>query len=246
MSNLLIVAELHPQHGGDPGLIREMIRVAKLNGADICKFQLYDAVALLGSDQWRYLELTQAQTEQIKQWCDEDDIEFMASVFDHERLAWCEALGVRRYKIASRSVMGDPDLCRAVLALGKPTIISLGAWTGPGKPYGQSEQIQYLYCKAKYPELMSDLGDFPEDFAAAGLAGYSDHTLGIEACLLAIARGASVVEKHLTLDKTRGRPTEKGHVGSMTPDELNDLRRTGGLMLRARRAIAAAHAKSGS
>jgi sialic acid synthase SpsE len=244
MSELLIVAELHPQHGGDLGLIREMIRVAKLNGADVCKFQLYDAVALLGSDQWQYLQLTQDQTAQIKQWCDEDDVEFMASVFDRERLGWCEALGVRRYKIASRTVVGDPDLCHAILDLGKPAIISLGAWTGPGKPYGQSSQIQYLYCKAKYPALMSDLGDFPENFPAEGLAGYSDHTLGIEACLLAIARGASVVEKHLTLDKTRGRPTEKGHVGSMTPEELNDLRRTGGLMFRARRAIETARANS--
>src|SRR5437868_6073857 len=120
MSELLIVAELHPQHSGDLGVIREMIRVAKLNGADICKFQLYDAVALLGSDEWKYLELTQAQTEQVKAWCEEDDIEFMASVFDRERLGWCEALGVHRYKIASRTVVGDPELCGAILGIGKP------------------------------------------------------------------------------------------------------------------------------
>jgi N,N'-diacetyllegionaminate synthase len=239
-SNLLIVAELHPQHGGDFGLVREMIRTAKLNGADIAKFQLYDAVALLGSDQWRYLEFTQEQTAQVKQWCEEDDLEFMASVFDSERLQWCEELGVRRYKIASRTVVGDAALCRAILDLGKETIISLGSWTGDGKPFGTSDQVRYLYCKAKYPALLSDLGDFPEDFPGAGLAGYSDHTLGIEVPLLAIARGASIVEKHYTLDKTRGRATEKGHVGSMTPPELDDLRRTGGLIFRARRAIQAA------
>jgi sialic acid synthase SpsE len=239
-TDLMIVAELHPQHGGDFGLLREMIRAAKLNGADIAKFQLYDAVALLGSDQWRYLEFTQEQTAQVKQWCDEDNIEFMASVFDLERLRWCEELGVRRYKIASRTVVANEALCRAILDIGKETIISLGSWTGAGKPYGTGDQVRYLYCKAKYPALLSDLGDFPENFQASELAGYSDHTLGIEVCLLAIARGATIVEKHFTLDKTRGRATEKGHICSMTPPELSELRRTGGLLLRARRAIQAA------
>jgi sialic acid synthase SpsE len=217
-----------------------MIRQSRLNGADIAKFQLYDAVALLGSDQWHYLELSQEQTAQAKQWCDEDGIEFMASVFDRQRLAWCEELGVHRYKIASRTVTNDPDLCRTILDLGKETIISLGSWTGPGLPFGQSDQIRYLYCKAKYPALLSDLADFPDDFPRQGLSGYSDHTLGIEVCLLAVARGAAVLEKHLTLDKTRGRSTEKGHVGSMIPSELDSLRRTGGLMYRARRAMLAA------
>jgi sialic acid synthase SpsE len=242
VDDLTIIAELHPQHGGDPGVTREMIRQARLNGADVAKFQLYDAAALLGPN-WQYLELSQEQTAQVKQWCDEDGIEFMASIFERRRLDWCEELGVKRYKIASRTVTGDPELCKAILALGKETIISLGNWTGPGFPYGQSDQIKYLYCKARYPALMADMTDFPDDLPGNGLAGYSDHTLGIEVCLLAVARGAAILEKHFTLDKTRGRSTEKGHVGSMIPAELNDLRRTGGLMFRARRAILAAQGR---
>jgi sialic acid synthase SpsE len=234
---LEIIAELHPQHGGDLGILREMIRQAKLNGADVAKVQLYDAVALLGSADWSYLQLSRETTAQLKGWCDEDEIEFMASVFDHERLGWCEELGVRRYKIASRTVTGDVELCRSILATGKPAIVSLGNWNRPGKPFGEDEPVKYLYCKAKYPALYTDLADFPDDFPAAGLAGYSDHTIGIEVALLSIGRGAAVVEKHLTLDKTRGRPTEKGHAGSMTPQELNTLRRIGGLLYRARRAI---------
>ena len=235
---LEIIAELHPQHGGQPGMIREMIRQAKINGADVAKFQLYDAVALLKSDQWKYLELTEADTYQIKRWCDEEEIEFMASVFDHERLAWCEQAGVARYKIASRTVTTDPDLCKAILDKGKETIVSLGAWTEPGKPFAPSAQIKYLYCKAKYPAFLDDLADFPADFPAQGLAGLSDHTLGLEVCLLAVARGATVLEKHFTLDKTRGINTEKGHIASLTPVELGELRRIGGALQRTRQKLA--------
>jgi len=234
---LEIIAELHPQHGGDMGVIREMIRQAKLNGAHVAKIQLYDAAALLGSDQWSYLQFTEQDTQRIKKWCDQEEIEFMASVFDRERLRWCESIGVARYKIASRSVIGDPGLCRAILDLGKPTLISLGAWPHPEKPFGVSEQIAYLYCKANYPTFLEDLADFPKDFPKEGFAGYSDHTIGIEVCLLAIARGATLLEKHFTLEKTRGKPTEKGHIGSMLPHELNTLARVGGALSRAQNAI---------
>jgi sialic acid synthase SpsE len=231
---LEIIAELHPQHGGQLGMIREMIRQAKINGADVAKFQLYDAVELLKSDAWRYLELSEEDTRRIKRWCDEEEIEFMASVFDHNRLAWCERLGVRRYKIASRTVTADPDLCQAILHTGKETIVSLGSWSGTDKPFGAVGHIKYLYCKAKYPALLDDMGDFPADFAEMGLAGLSDHSLGLDVCLLAVARGATVLEKHFTLDKTRGSTTEKGHVASMTPAELWELRRIGGSLQRAR------------
>ncbi|MCC7165030.1 MAG: N-acetylneuraminate synthase family protein [Anaerolineae bacterium] len=234
-----IIAELHPQHGGDKGTLREMIRQAKINGAHVAKFQLYDAPTLLGSDAWSYLQLTQEDVAQIKQWCDEDDIEFMASVFDATRLNWLEEIGVQRHKIASRTVTTDIPLCKAILATGKETIVSLGSWALPGKPFGDSDQLQYLYCKSRYPAFLSDMGDLPSDFPGAGLAGYSDHTLGIDVCLLTLARGARLVEKHFTLDKTRGKPTEKGHICSMTPDELLQLAQIGGALYRAQRTIRA-------
>jgi sialic acid synthase SpsE len=214
-----------------------MIRQSSLNGADVAKFQLYDAEALLGSDRWNYLQLTQAQTAQIRDWCDQDGIEFMASVFDHERLNWCQQLGVARFKIASRTVTGDPALCKAILDIGKETIVSLGSWDQPAKPFGVTPQVRYLYCKSKYPAFLEDMGDFPADFGWEGLDGYSDHTLGTEVALLAIARGARIVEKHFTLDKTRGSPTEKGHICSMTPDELNELRRVGERLARVRQIL---------
>lgn len=239
-----IITEVHPQHGGDPGLLREMVREAKQNGADTVKVQLYDAVALLGSDRWTYLQFTQESAAQLAAWCRQEEIEFMASVFDPVRFRWCEELGVKRYKIASRTVEGDPELCKIILASGKETIVSLGNWTGPGKPFGESAQVKYLYCKSKYPAFFEDLSDFPDDFEGAGLAGYSDHTLGISVPLLAIGRGAEIVEKHFTLDKTRGSPTEKAHICSMTPTELGELRRVGGGIYRARRTIEAARTRN--
>ena len=234
---LEIIAELHPQHGGDMGAIREYIRVAARHGADVAKFQLYDAEPLLGSDKWNYLQLTYEDTATIKRWCDQDEIEFMASVFDAERLGWCESLGVQRYKIASRTVAMDTPLCEAILATGKPSILSLGMWEESTLPFSGTSGVSYLFCRSEYPALLENIPDFPTDFPRAGLAGYSDHTLGIDACLLAIARGAEVIEKHFTLNKLGGKPTEKAHICSMTPEELQQLRTIGSGLNRAYRLL---------
>ena len=228
---LEIIAEIHPQHGGSMPVIREMIRQAKQNGADVAKFQFYDAASLLGAA-WQYLELSRDDARRIRDWCDEEEIEFMASVFDEERLDWLEELDVRRHKIASPTVVKDPALCDRILSLGKPTIVSLGQWQGAETPFGESDRIAYLYCKSKYPAMLEDMTDFPVDFGAVGLAGYSDHTLGTALCLLAVARGARIIEKHFTLDKMRTIETEKAHICSMTPDELAELRRVGGSLQR--------------
>lgn len=234
---LEIIAELHPQHGGNLGTIREMVRQSALCGADVAKFQLYDAEALLGSDRWNYLQLDQVTTARIKGWCEQDDIEFMASVFDERRLGWCEELGVKRYKVASRTAAQDPALCRKILATNKPVIMSLGMWTGADLPFGRSDQVSYLFCKSAYPAFLEDFERFPLDFPSEGLAGYSDHALGNGVCLLAVARGARVLEKHLTLDKTLTKDTEKAHICSMTPPELVELRRVGDDLMRVRAAL---------
>ena len=240
---LEIIAEIHPQHGGSLPTAREMIRAAKAGSATVAKFQLYDATAVLGPE-WAYLEISRDELGTLKGWCDEEEIEFMVSVFDEERVGWCEDLGVSRYKIASRTVADDPALCRTILELGKETLISLGMWHGTEMPFGQEPTIRYLYCKSNYPTLLGDLHDFPDDFGEAGLAGYSDHTLGIDVCLLAIARGATIVEKHFTLDKTRTTPTERAHVCSMLPPELAELSHVGSRLYRTRRALDLAAARA--
>ena len=146
--------------------------------------------------------------------CIKTGIEFLASVFDAERVSWCEAVNMKRYKIASRSIYNQP-LLDAVLKTGKPMIISLGRMDSRGKP--DIPKAQYLYCVAKYPAPLSDLHLERVDFSKYGV---SDHTVGIEAAMCAIARGARIVEKHFTLDKTL-----PGHdqACSMEPSELIKL-----------------------
>ena len=119
----------------------------------------------------------------------------------------------------------EKDLCRAILATGKETFISLGFWTGPGVPY-EAPNARYLYCVPKYPCEYADV-HLPASFTGSRYHGFSDHTLGIEAALLAVARGARVIEKHFTLNKGLPGPD---HVCSITPDELADLCRYARLM----------------
>jgi sialic acid synthase SpsE len=144
----------------------------------------------------------------------------MASVFDMERVKWCEETGMRRYKIASRSVR-QQALLRAVGDTGKNVIISLGMWEGVGFPVvPTSARVDYLYCVAKYPTAPADLDFASIDFER--YAGFSDHTIGIDASLVAIARGARIIEKHFTLSKEMPGPD---HAGSMEPLELANLKR---------------------
>ncbi|MCZ7684803.1 MAG: N-acetylneuraminate synthase family protein [Sandaracinaceae bacterium] len=145
-----------------------MIRQAALSGADVAKFQLYDAVALLGSDRWSYLQLDRPTVERVKRWCEQDGIEFMASVFDEERLGWCEDLAVSRYKVASRTVGRDPALCQRVLETGKPVIMSLGEWSARDLPFGRSPQISYLFCKSAYPAFLEDFRTLSPGFRGRG------------------------------------------------------------------------------
>lgn len=232
-----IIAELNPQHHGDLGVLFEMIRQAREGGADLAKIQLYDAEELLGP-QWNYLELDRDQLRSIKDYCDYVGIALMASVFDRTRLEWCEELGLEHYKIASRTVVDDPGLCEEILDLDKVTFVSLGQWTGSDLPFGDRPTARHLFCVSKYPTLAADLQGFPSDFPAQGLDGYSDHTIGIDWSLLAVARGAAVIEKHFTLSKDANCATERGHSGSMDLGDLVLLRRIGDGLFRARGACA--------
>lgn len=219
-----IIAEIGQNHNGDMDLACELIRKAKENGADVAKFQLYDAKTLFpkeGNPWFEYnckTELSRQQLELLANECERVGIEFMSSVFDVERVQWLEELGVKRYKIASRSVYDDA-LIRAVTATGKPVIISLGMWNQPVFPKIVAQgALQYLYCISRYPTELRDLNLSKVDFSQ--YAGFSDHTIGITAGIAAMALGAKIVEKHFTLDQTMYGPD---HAGSMIPSELKQL-----------------------
>lgn len=221
-----IIAEIGQNHNGDMQLARRLIAEAKAAGAAVAKFQVYSARALFpkeGNEWFDYnckTELSRADVETLARECSDQGIEFMASVFDVERVAWLEAAGVRRYKIASRSVR-DQALIEAVGNTGKPVIVSLGMWNEPEFPkIDVPGGVAYLYCVSKYPTEFADLHLAEVDFTR--YLGFSDHTIGIDAPMMALSRGARVIEKHFTIDKDMYGPD---HSGSMTPSELAALSR---------------------
>jgi sialic acid synthase SpsE len=219
-----IIAEIGQNHNGDMDLALRLIAEAKVGGASVAKFQLYDARALFpreGNEWFDYncrTELSRGNIELLASECARIGIEFMASVFDVERVAWLEAVGVKRYKIASRSVR-DRGLLDAVAATGKRMIVSLGMWGEKGFPaLSAPGGVDYLYCVSKYPTPLSDLHLGAVDFTR--YAGFSDHTIGVAAPMAALSRGARIIEKHFTLDQSMYGPD---HAGSMTPAELAAL-----------------------
>ena len=219
-----IIAEIGQNHNGDMDLAKKLIQEARKAGADVAKFQLYEARALFpkeGNEWFDYnckTELSRDQIAMLAEECDNAGIEFMASVFDIARIQWLEDVGMKRYKIASRSIF-ETDLINAVAATGKPMLVSLGKWDRPGLPDIHAPGgAHYLYCIAKYPPALTEVHLGKADFSI--YAGFSDHTIGTAAPLAAMARGARIVEKHFTLDKEMYGPD---HTGSATPAELAQM-----------------------
>ena len=219
-----IIAEIGQNHNGDISLAKKLITVAKNNGADAVKFQVYDVnkVFTKKDNPWYEYncktELSKDNVLELAEECKKQNIEFIASAFDVERVGWLEEVDVKRHKIASRSI-NDKELINAMVKTNKPILVALGMWEGGEFPeIKSSAEIFYLYCVSKYPTLLEDLNFEEIDFNK--YAGFSDHTIGIEAAKIAIERGANIIEKHFTLDKKMYGPD---HQGSMTPDELRQL-----------------------
>lgn len=235
---MIVIAEIGINHNGSLDLAHELIRQARIAGADIAKFQFYDPYKIFGPqgshpnpvalEQALPLQFDADQASQLKAWCDQEGIEFMASAFDLERFGWMESLGVPRHKIASRSV-GNRALCEAILGTGKETFVSLGFWDEGQVPFAAAN-ARYLYCVPKYPCPYEALS-LPRAFADSIYEGFSDHTIGIEAALVAIGRGARIIEKHFTLNKALPGPD---HICSATPEELAELCRLARLMAKIR------------
>lgn len=182
---MIFCAEIGSNHKGIPALAFEMIRQAKLAGADIAKFQL-----LKPDDPIRGMPFH--NIEQLMIWCDHFEIEFMASVFSHKAIEVAEAAGMKRYKIAYITAVERPDIVEAVAALGKETFISHGGY--------DFYNFKKLFVVAEYPTYPDDMV-MPPMFGGEWW-GYSSHMHGLGDKLLAVARGASYVEAHVSLDKT--------------------------------------------
>ncbi len=220
----LIIAEIGQNHNGDMDLAIEMIRQVRNAGADIAKFQVFDARALFTTENncwYEYnlkTELSRQQVDMLATECEKQNVEFMASAFDTERVQWLEEMGVKRHKVASCSIH-DRELMERLISTGKPLIVSLGQWKSKEFPkLGVNGAVDFLYCVSKYPTPLEDIGLGSVDFQR--YAGFSDHTIGLTACLAAMARGARIIEKHFTLDKSMYGPD---HAGSMDVNDLQQL-----------------------
>lgn len=230
-----IIAEIGINHNGYMGVAAHMILEAKMAGADVAKFQLYDPEVLLDYSKfsrkdWKAIlssKLSYEGVMHLKSLCDYCDIEFMASAFDLERLGWLEKIGVKRHKIASRSIYNRAYV-EAVQATGKPFIVSFGMLDEKKEQIydtwqrikGKNKDCSVLYCVSEYPTELKDIV-FPSVFDDyEGFQGFSDHTIGISAAQVAITRGALIVEKHLTFSKNANGPD---HKCSMSFQELRQL-----------------------
>jgi len=215
-SKINVIAECGHNFNGSIRLAKEMIREAKACGADAVKFQLYDIDKIKKPYQSRYFELWAAQLnfEQLTQLANEAGrvgIEFMASAFDRERVLWLEQIGVKRHKLASRSIY-DTETIQTMENTGKPLIVSLGAWKENELP--KIKNAQFLYCVSEYPAHITQLPSFEK------YDGFSDHTIGNYWAMEAIKRGAKIIEKHFTLNKTLPGYNQKG---SAEPWELKEI-----------------------
>ncbi len=214
---MIFISEVGMNYNGNFGLVYEMIRQSKYAGADICKFQLG----------WRdkpgeINQLDLEKTKQIIKWCDHFSIEPMFSIINQNAYDIFKEIKLQKIKIASRSLKYDFSLVKKVVNenLDKNIFISLGMWEKKIKPF-KFKNIDYLFCISKYPTFIDDMKNFPKKFSKKEFTGYSDHTIGIDTCLLAISRGAKIIEKHFTLDKSDN--TIRDHALSATPEEFRDL-----------------------
>jgi N,N'-diacetyllegionaminate synthase len=246
----LIIAEAGVNHNGDLILARQLIDVAAEAGADRVKFQTFTADSVVTTHagkadyqiqsadtaesqhaMLRRLELTRDLHEELIAYSKLRGIQFFSSGFDPESIDLLAKLGVDCFKIPSGEITNLPYL-RHVGRYSKPVILSTGMATLGEIEAAldvlelagtRRERITVLHCNTEYPTPMVDVNlramlTIRDAFGVA--VGYSDHTQGIEVPIAAVALGATVIEKHFTLDRNLPGPD---HKASLEPDELKAM-----------------------
>ena len=177
------------------------------------------------------LELSHENHLELISYCLERDIEFFSTAFDVEGVNYLNDLGLSFFKIPSGEITNYPYL-KAVALCGKPVVMSTGMSSEIEIrlaldiliKFGlKKENISILHCNTEYPTPMKDVNlmamlAIQRNFEVR--VGYSDHTLGIEVPIAAVALGAKIIEKHFTLDRTLPGPD---HVASLEPNELKEM-----------------------
>lgn len=246
-SRTLIIAEAGVNHNGSLVLAKQLIDVAATAGADIIKFQTFNASNQVTStakkaayqtqttdskesqrEMLRRLELTPEMHKELIECCEKHKIGFFSTAFDIKGVDLLLSLGQDNFKIPSGEITNLPYL-RHIGQLGRPVTLSTGMATmdeigsaiqileKSGTP---KTTITVLHCTTEYPTPMPEVNlramiSIRENFRVK--VGYSDHTLGIEVAVAAVAMGATVIEKHFTLDRNLPGPD---HKASLEPSEL--------------------------
>lgn len=220
MSKIYIISELCGQWGGSVGRAKKMIDQSKLGGADAVKVQLWDTYRMPGKnrEKWEYLTMSKDQFFELNDYANQLKIDFFASPFHADRFEWVLEAKLKTNKIASKLLERDFDLCKKMVSSKLVTFCSLGKWLKKELPF-EDENVEYFHCLAEYPHLEERaISNMPEK-----LTGYSDHSIGLGACIEATKRGATFIEKHFTLDKNLQCETESAHSCSMDLNELKEL-----------------------
>jgi N,N'-diacetyllegionaminate synthase len=250
MSKTFIIAEVGVNHNADLEMAHQLIEAAVATGADAIKFQtaIPELVVTKFADKAGYQKRTSGADEsqlemvkrihfpldvykELKKHCDNRGIEFFSSAFDLRSLSFLNELGQSIHKVPSGEITNLPYL-REIGRFGKPVILSTGMSTLDEisaaikvlETQGvERAKITVLHCNTEYPTPMEDVNlramlTIGNTFKLP--VGYSDHTLGIDVAIAAVSLGASVIEKHLTLDCTLPGPD---HKASLEPKEFEAM-----------------------
>jgi N,N'-diacetyllegionaminate synthase len=247
---VIVIAEAGVNHNGRLDTAKQLVDVAAEAGADKVKFQTFSADRLVttSADKAEYqnqttdasesqhtmirkLELSREMHEELIAYCRQCDIEFFSTGFDTQSIDMLIELGQEKFKIPSGEITNLPYL-RHIGRYAKPVILSTGM-ANLGEIESALEvletsgttrsQITVLHCNTEYPTPINDVNltamlTIRDELGVK--VGYSDHTLGIEVPIAAVAMGATVIEKHFTLDRTLPGPD---HAASLEPDELKSM-----------------------
>ncbi len=243
-----IIAEAGVNHNGRLNLAKKLVDAAKRSGADAVKFQTFKAeevvCASYGKANYqkkttaadesqltmlKRLELKEVDFRELSNYCQKTGILFLSTAFDMASVDVLDQLGVTLFKIPSGEITNGPLLTH-IAKKNKPIILSTGMSTL--KEIDQAlkilrrfnkKNISLLHCVSEYPAPMEDvnLKAIPAMQSHFKLSiGLSDHTLGIEVPIAAVALGASIIEKHMTLTKTMNGPD---HQASLDPQEFSAM-----------------------
>lgn len=245
--SVYIIAEAGVNHNGSFALACKLVDAAKEAGADCIKFQTFKSENLVSrsakkaeyqkkttgdssqQDMLKKLELSFDEFIQLKSYCEKVGICFLSTPFDFDSIDFLNSIDMPFWKIPSGEVTNLPYLL-ALAKTGKPVVMSTGMCTLQEiraaidvlKANGTTE-IKLLHCNTEYPTPFEDVNlkamqTMRDEFHLE--VGYSDHTKGIEVPVAAVALGATIIEKHFTLDRNMEGPD---HKASLEPQELAEM-----------------------